>query len=63
MNRRGEEYKCINPEVTARVVVNLKPETAAVLSRIQDREQKRRDRKVSAARVLTDLVHGRIRPD
>ena len=63
MNRRGEDYKTINPNVIARIVVNLKPETAAVLSRIQDREQKIRDQKVSACRVITDLIHGRIRPD
>jgi len=63
MNRRGEEYKCINPNVVARLVVHLKPETAAILSRIQDREQKRRDHKVAAARVITDLIHGRIKPE
>lgn len=60
---RVEDYKVIHPEKAARFAVLMPPKTAAVLSRLQAQEQKRRDRKVSVKELVQDIIHGRVRVD
>lgn len=63
MNRRGYDYRIINPNVPCRVVMDLDKEAAAILSRLQDREQKRRDCKVAVKHLVADIITGRVKLD